>query len=125
MRVLDKQPHQLIPSLLAAADVLTVVRPSDMVTEFSFPSKLPEYAALGKALIVSRVSDIGSYIKDGVNGLVVPPADEDALVNALHKLSDPEVRRRLGREARLLAEERFALDILGRALYDFVNARIA
>jgi hypothetical protein len=40
-------------------------------------------------------------------------------------LADPEVRRRLGREARLLAEERFALDILGRALYDFVNARIA
>lgn len=125
MRILDKQPHESIPSLLAAADVLTVVRPSDMVTEYSFPSKLPEYAALGKALIVSRVSDIASYIQDGVNGLIVPPSDNDALSSALDTLSDPELRRRLGREARRLAEREFELDILGRALYDFVNAHIA
>ncbi|MBI3572121.1 glycosyltransferase family 4 protein [Candidatus Kaiserbacteria bacterium] len=83
LMILDKQPHAEIPTLLAAADILTVVRPSDPVTEYSFPSKLPEYAALGKALIVSRVSDIGSYIKNGENGMIVAPGDAAALERAL------------------------------------------
>jgi glycosyltransferase involved in cell wall biosynthesis len=77
--ILETQPHAEIPKLLGAADILTVVRPSDLVTEYSFPSKLPEYAALGKALVVSRVSDIETYIADHTNGLVVNPDDAAGL----------------------------------------------
>lgn len=121
MYILDKQPHDAIPGLLAAADVLTVVRPSDLVTEYSFPSKLPEYAALGKALIVSRVSDIESYIIDRENGIVVNPNDIDGVYEGLELLQDPEIRTRFGEKARLLAEKTFDIDILGMKLYAFLN----
>lgn len=120
MRILDKQPHDAIPSLLNSADILTVVRPSDMVTEFSFPSKLSEYAALGKALVVSRVSDIESYIRDGENGVVVAPGDPAGLLAALQRLSDAGLRTRLGSNARRLAEERLDLTVLGGTLTRFL-----
>jgi len=118
--LLDKQPHTEIPALLAAVDILTVVRPSDLVTEYSFPSKIPEYAALGKALIVSRVSDIGSYIIDRENGMIIPPGDRKALRSALVALQDPELRDRIAKNARTLAIEKFDLDMLGKKLSDFL-----
>jgi glycosyltransferase involved in cell wall biosynthesis len=118
--VMDTQPHSDIPGLLAATDILTVVRPKDMVTEFSFPSKLPEYAAMGKALVVSLVSDISSYITDGKNGVIVPPDDGSAVGKALLALADPAVRAGMAREARKLAEERFDLHVLGKTLSDFL-----
>jgi len=121
MYILDKQSHESIPGLLAAADVLTVVRPSDMVTEFSFPSKLPEYAALGKALIVSRVSDIESYIKNGENGVVVDPEDAEGVYTALQLLQNPHTREKFGESARLLAENTFDISVLGRKLFLFLN----
>ncbi len=118
--VLDTQPHSEIPALLAATDVLTVVRPKDMVTEYSFPSKLPEYAALGKALIVSLVSDVGSYVVNGKNAMTVPPEDTAAVADALRALENPALRATLSKNARMLAEEKFDLHRLGKGLADFL-----
>lgn len=121
VRILGKQPHERIPAFLAAADVLTVVRPSDMVTEYSFPSKLPEYAALGKALVVSSVSDVGSYIQSGESGEVVPPGDMERTADALRRLAEPQYRARLGACARETALTHFDLDREGDKLYDFLT----
>lgn len=118
--VLDTQPHSEIPALLAATDILTVVRPKDMVTEYSFPSKLPEYAALGKALIVSLVSDVGVYAVNGKNVMTVPPEDTVAVADALRALENPTLRATLSKNARALAEEKFDLHRLGKGLADFL-----
>lgn len=121
VKVLDKQPHEEIPSLLASADILTVVRPSDMVTEFSFPSKLPEYAALGKVLIVSDVSDIGEYIHSGDNGIIIKAGDTGALYEALFQASDKTLQKNLGENARRLAVSVFDLNELGKKVYSFLS----
>jgi glycosyltransferase involved in cell wall biosynthesis len=118
--VLDKQPHDEVPKILAAADILTVIRPIDIITTFSFPSKLPEYAALEKALVVSDVSDIGRYISNGENGMIVPPGDVEATQKAFEFLSDPLVRSKMASRVRVLAEQEFDLHKLGRRLADFL-----
>ena len=44
-------------------------------------------------------------IQDGVNGLLVPVGDEDAMAAALTRLiEDPALRERLGRNARKIRE---------------------
>lgn len=118
--ILDKQPHDEVPGILAAADILTVIRPLDIVTTFSFPSKLPEYAALGKALVVSNVSDIGKYIHDGQNGIVVPPGGVEETCRAFEVLSDAATRSKMASAVRGLAEREFDLDVLGRRLAEFL-----
>jgi glycosyltransferase involved in cell wall biosynthesis len=120
MMVLDKQPHEEVPKILAAADILTVIRPVDIVTTFSFPSKLPEYTALGKAVVVSDVSDIGRYIKNGICGIIVPAGGVAETAKAFETLSDESVRSRIAKEARRLAEREFELRTLGRRLADFL-----
>jgi glycosyltransferase involved in cell wall biosynthesis len=56
--------------------------------------------ATGRAVVCSRVGQITSLIRDGENGILVPPGDSRALAGALRRLADsPELCRKLGAEA--------------------------
>ena len=52
--------------------------------------------------VVTDVPGCRHFVRDGVEGFVVPPEDADALANALERLArDPDLRRRMGEAARL------------------------
>ncbi|CAK0769767.1 hypothetical protein CCP3SC1AL1_480008 [Gammaproteobacteria bacterium] len=60
------------------------------------------YEAMAYGLPVIVSSHTGSIVRDGIDGLVVPPADSTALVSALSRaLSDAGLRRQLGETAKL------------------------
>jgi glycosyltransferase involved in cell wall biosynthesis len=66
------------------------------------PRPLLEAAACGRALIVSEGVGGGGFVRDGVEGLVVPGGDLAALAEALECLArDSDMRQRLGEAARL------------------------
>lgn len=59
-----------------------------------------EAMACGKAVVAPRVGGVVDYVKDGVNGILVPPKDPEALAAAMGRLLDgPALRARLGRRA--------------------------
>jgi glycosyltransferase involved in cell wall biosynthesis len=65
------------------------------------PRALLEAAASGRPAVVTDVPGCRSFVRDGVEGLIVPPADAAALAAALERLArDPEARRRMGQAAR-------------------------
>ena len=119
-----KQLHEKIPSLLASADILTIVRPSDRVTEYSWPSKLSEHLALGKPLIVSRVGDVSRFIVHGKSGEIIPPSDVSALCRVLVSLTDQNLRKKLGESAWKLAKEKFEINSVGKEFYNFLLAQL-
>lgn len=125
LSVLDPVPYEEIPGLLARADVLTVPRPDCRSARFGFPSKLPEYLALGRAVVVTDVGDQPRVVRDGENGLVVPAGNAAALAAALESLGDPERRRRLAAAARREAETRLSWTSIGQALHRFLEERCA
>ena len=90
--------------LLAGADVCVV--PS--VWEDALPLAVLGAMARGCPVVASRVGGVPEMIVDGESGLLVPPADERALANALvHLLADERLRRALGKAARTRVKERF------------------
>ncbi|MFA5830730.1 MAG: glycosyltransferase family 4 protein [Candidatus Paceibacterota bacterium] len=121
IKIIGKQSHENVPPFLSACDIFAVVRPSDMITEYAFPSKFSEHAALGKAMVVSHVGDLADYIEEGVSGMIIPPSDTNALVNALLKLSDKDVRERFGRNIFALVRERLDIAILGKKIYHHIE----
>ena len=99
-------PYERIPGLLSEADVLVIPRASSATARSTYPSKLSEALALGKALVTTAVGEVPRVVRDGETALLVPPEDPGELETALYRLRDAELRGRLGRSARQLAEDR-------------------
>jgi glycosyltransferase involved in cell wall biosynthesis len=80
---------------------------------FAFPSLheglgsvLLDAMSFGLPIVASAVDGIPDIVQDGVNGLLVPPADDVRLAEAILQLhSDPELRRRLGDAGRRMARQ--------------------
>jgi glycosyltransferase involved in cell wall biosynthesis len=89
------RPHEQLPQALNAADAL--VLPS--VAE-AFGLVLVEAMACGLPVIASRAHGPAAIVADGRTGWLVPPDDEDALVDALlTTAAGREERRARGRRA--------------------------
>ena len=95
--------HERVPGLLDACDILASphVPLEDGSDFFGSPTKLFEYMAMGKAIVASRLGQIGDVLKDKETALLVEPGDARQLSAAILRLiNSPEMRERLGRAAR-------------------------
>lgn len=87
-------------------DVAAVWRRADIFvlparSREGMPRALLEAAASARPSIVTDVPGCRHFVTDGVEGLIVPPGDVEALSRALERLAgDPDLRRRLGAAAR-------------------------
>jgi glycosyltransferase involved in cell wall biosynthesis len=98
-----------VPGYLDACDLLISphVPLPDGVEFFGSPTKLFEYMAAGKAIIASRLGQIGDVLEHGVTGWLVEPGDVAGIVEGLVALAEaPELRRNLGLRARRQALDR-------------------
>jgi glycosyltransferase involved in cell wall biosynthesis len=65
------------------------------------PNALLEGMACGRAIIATPVGGMADVMEDGVNGLLVPPGNAEALTSAVERLiDDPDLRQHLGHHAR-------------------------
>jgi glycosyltransferase involved in cell wall biosynthesis len=72
---------------------------------------LVEAAACARALVASDVPGCREVVREGVNGLLVPPRDPGRLAEALRRLiTDPALRARMALRAREIAVAEFALE---------------
>ena len=92
-----------MPDLLRNTDV--AVLPSH---HEGLPAFLLEATASGLPVVATDVGGCGLVVRDGVNGILVPVKDSRALGKALKRLlQDSELRQRMGRAGRELAEQEF------------------
>ena len=74
---------------------------------FGSPTKLFEYMAMGKAIVASRLGQIGEVLSDEETALLVEPGNVPQLAEAIVRMANSaELRQRLGAAARMAAIER-------------------
>jgi glycosyltransferase involved in cell wall biosynthesis len=77
------------------------------------PITVLEAMASGLPIVSTDVGMVKEAITDGVDGLIVPPADTKALVDAVESLCrDPDRARRMGETARKTVQQRFGEDVM-------------
>jgi glycosyltransferase involved in cell wall biosynthesis len=113
-QVIDYFPETRdVRPLLAASTVF--VLPS--YYREGLPRTLLEAMAVGRALITTDLPGCREPVRDGRNGLLVPPRDVDALCDAMEQfLLDPSLAAAMGESSRYLAEEIFDVRKVNRQL---------
>lgn len=78
-------PRKLIPEVLSLAGVLIQPGRPDPFNDYRFPSKLPEFLAMGKPTILPA-TNIGLKMEHKKDALVLPIVDATAIVDAVEML---------------------------------------
>ncbi len=102
--------QEVVPSLLAAADV--VVAPSihdEAGNVDGLPNTVLETMASGTPLVATEVGGIGAVASDGLTARIVPERDAPALADAIDQLlRNPSVRAEIGRRAREVVRNQYS-----------------
>jgi glycosyltransferase involved in cell wall biosynthesis len=97
-----------IPSYLAASDVCVIPLIQSVQTDSALSHKLFQYMLMGKPVLASSCVEMSRVVQGADCGLLFPPGDSDAMARELIRLTDPELRARLGDNGRRAVHDRYA-----------------
>lgn len=115
LTLLDYQPYEQLPDMLASADVLLVVLESN-ASRYSVPSKVLNYLCAGRPVLALLPPDnaVAHMVEAAEAGIVVAPGDTGAASEALNSLlASPVARAGMGTAARRYAERTFDVTRVG------------
>ncbi|HEY2656407.1 MAG TPA: lysylphosphatidylglycerol synthase domain-containing protein [Solirubrobacteraceae bacterium] len=121
VRALGKVDDERKHAELRAADVLCA--PS--LGGESFGMVLTEAFAAGTTVVASDIAGYRDVVTDGVDGVLVPPADAQALAEALRDLHDEPQRRRALAVQAAVTVERFSWDRVAEQVMEAYTDAIA
>ncbi len=97
-----------IPDVLSALDVVALAS-----LEESLGMSVLEAMASGKPVVASRVGGLPECVADGETGFLVPPANSDAIADAILRLAQDEtLRQRFAAAARQRVTTEFSLSVI-------------
>jgi glycosyltransferase involved in cell wall biosynthesis len=109
VRLFPRLPHTQFLQLVHACDIAAFPYPDNQVHRAKCSARIVDYMRMGKAVITSAVGQNLEYLENSKSGLLVPPNDEDAFAAGLDLLLRyPELRARLGSNARIRIQEAFS-----------------
>ena len=79
-----------IPKLLNSCQILALIRPSGEFAEAGFPTKLGEYFACKKPVVITSVGDIPFYFKNKEHAIIVSPEDLLSIISGFELLLNDE-----------------------------------
>jgi glycosyltransferase involved in cell wall biosynthesis len=95
-----------VPAILRATDIAVLASHQE-----GLPNSLLESMAASLPTVATRVGGVPDVATDGVDALLVPPRDAEALAAAILKLAaDSALRARIGQAARRRVETAFSLE---------------
>lgn len=111
-----------LPARLNSADVFVLPRKQGAFSDAGFPTKLGEYLATGKPVVVTSTGEISDHLQDGVSAFLAPPNDLDAFAKQLRRVLDnPVLAAEIGARGQQIARERFDYRVHGKRIIDFIE----
>jgi glycosyltransferase involved in cell wall biosynthesis len=81
------------------------------------PNSLKEAMSMEVPVITSKINGIEELVDDGINGILIPPKDPKAITDAITMIfSNPDLRNRMGKEARKKIQKDFDVKIEAKKL---------
>jgi glycosyltransferase involved in cell wall biosynthesis len=119
------QPFDRIPVYLGAADVLLLPLSDNLMNRARGPIKLGDYLAAGRAILSNAVGDLVDVFASDDVGRLAGDTPESYGRSMARMLNDPERCALQGKNARKVAEEKYAWRLFApqlEAIYDRARA---
>jgi len=116
-------PRTDIPAFLNNAEILVLARPNSMVADAGFPSKVTEYLATGRPVVVTKVGEISDYLIDNQNAFLSEPDSVNGFAEKMDfVLSNFEFALRVGEKGKLLTSTIFNYNIQVKRMIEFIRS---
>jgi len=110
-----------VPELLAACDVF--VLPS--FYREGIPRSILEALSVGLPVVTTDSPGCRETVREGINGFLVEPKSEDSLYKAIvYFINNPGQIKPMGLASRKLAEEKFDVRLINKALLEIINTEL-
>ena len=104
------------------ASVVILNKYQNQQNTYCFSTKLAEYLAAGKTVIITRVGEAMNWLTDGKDSYIIEPQNQDILVNAILTVcNDINLQRLLGENARQTCRDFFDYRMWSRRLSEFLQ----
>jgi glycosyltransferase involved in cell wall biosynthesis len=121
---LGKIPHSEVAGVLAMSDILVQPGRVDPFNDYRFPSKVPEFFAMGRPVIIPA-ANLGRFVRHDADCLVLARGDALEIADLVVELSrDPIRRQRLAEGAVNFAHKHFQWDKIAKSYLAFVRGLI-
>jgi len=109
LRILSQQPREKIPEIIRASDVCLVLLKKAEVFKTVLPTKMFEFMACGRPVIMGVEGEAGRVLSESGGGLCVEPENVAAIIRAVCLLhDDAALRQRLGKAGRGFVVKKFS-----------------
>ena len=115
-------PWEELSVAAASGDVALGIFADEPRSDASITNKVTEGVAAGTAVVTMDASGVREWFEHGEDIYLVPPADGDALADAIRTLrDDTELRERIGAAGRDTYEAVFSVERIGRTIVEFLG----
>ena len=119
---LGRLPRSRMPSILSIADALVQPGEAGPFNSYRFPSKLPEYLASGRPVVLPN-ANIGKYLVNNEECLLLEKGDAQDIAQKIERLILNEVlRKKIGAGGRLFAEKNLKWGKIAEKLHSFYQS---
>lgn len=108
---------------LSRASLVIINKKCTQQNHYCFSTKLGEYMAAAKPVIITRVGEAMNWLTDGVNAYIVEPEDTDVLAQAIvHAFSHPDEAKAIGQRGQEFCHDHFDYRAQSEALCGFLRS---
>jgi glycosyltransferase involved in cell wall biosynthesis len=112
-------PWKELSVAAAGGDIALGIFADDPRSDASITNKVTEGVAAGTAVVTMDAAGIGEWFGHGSDIYLVPPADPEALADAIRTLrDDTELRERIGISGRRTYDEVFSVERIGETVVE-------
>ena len=114
-----------LSTFLNQQELLVIPRGFTKQNNYGFSTKLSDYLDSGKLILVTDVSDNKLFIKDGINGFIVSPDDNNAMLDKLKYIIEnySNIHQTIEKNARITSLEHFYYRNFSQSLSEFLFSR--
>lgn len=114
-----------MPEYLCNADILALARPNNIQAQGGFPTKLGEYLATGKPVVVTKVGEIPAYLSHNQNVFFSEPDSVSSFTEQLEfVIENYEFAKKVGLAGKQIANTIFNYTYQGEKLGKYIEQLI-